>query len=315
MNNKILNNISRTAHRVGFKVKKHSPEILIAAGIVGVITSTVLACKATTKLDDILDESKNKLDKLHEAHENPEEVLPADVEYTEQDYKSDLVKVYFQSGVQIAKLYAPSAALMGLSIFGIIKSHNILSKRNAAIAAAYAAIDKGFKEYRGRVIERLGADMDKELRYNIKTQQFEETTVNEKGKEKTVKNNVDIVDDLGEISEYARFFDSSCRAWEDNSEYNLSFLLGQQKYLNHVLKTRGHVFLNEVYDALGFDRTSAGAVVGWIYNAEAENEDGDEYIDFGIHQTNRPSNRRFVNGYEPVILLDFNVDGIIYDKI
>lgn len=186
----------------------------------------------------------------------------------------------------------------------------ILRKRNIALAAAYTAVDKSFKEYRGRVVERFGKELDKELRYNIKAKEVEETVTDEKGNEKTVKKTVDVVDPNA-ISEYARFFDDGCVGWTKDPELNLIFLRQQEAAATKRLEDCGYLFLNEVYDMLGIPRTRAGQIVGWIY--DKKNPIGDNYVDFGIYDTNKEANRNFVNGYERTILLDFNVEGNILE--
>lgn len=304
--NEILNSATRTMHKVGFKMKKASPEILVAAGIAGVVTSTVMACKATTKAGDVITDHNNEMDKIRQASELE------DVEYTEEDARKDTVIVYTQTVVKFIKLYGPSVLLGAASITCIVGSHNILRKRNVALAAAYTAVDKGFKEYRGRVVERFGEELDKELRYNIKAKEFEETTVDAKGKEKTVKNTVSVADP-NEFSDYARIFDESCSGWSKDPEYNMMFLKQQQNWANDILKSKGHLFLNEVYDMLGFPRSKAGQVVGWIYDEDCPA--GDNFVDFGIYNINYEKARDFVNGYERSIILDFNVDGPILDMI
>lgn len=300
----ITTKVTRGLNKAGFQLKKHSPEILIVAGVAGAVTSAVMACKATTKLNDILEESKEQVDKIHEAMEHPEN-LPE--EYTEEDGKKDLTIVYTQTAVKLLKLYGPSIVLGGLSITAILTSNNIMRKRNIAIAAAYTAVDKSFKDYRGRVVERFGKDLDRELRYNIKKEEVEETIVDEKtGKEKTIKKTIDVAN---EVSEFAKFFDDGCTGWTKDPELNLAFLLKQQAFANDKLKANGYLYLNEVYDMLGIPRTKAGQIVGWIYNEK--NPIGDNYVDFGIFDSNKVKNRDFVNGYERTILLDFNVDGNI----
>lgn len=307
----IMNTVTRSLHRVGFKFKKHSPEILVGAGIVGVVGSTIMACKATTKLDEVLAEPKDKIEKIHELMENPD-MVPEGKEYTEEDAKKDLTIMYTQSAVKVAKLYAPAVILGTISIAAILGGHHILRKRNFALAAAYATIDKGFKEYRGRVIERFGEELDKELKYNIKAKEIEETVVNEDGTETTVKKTVNVAN-LGEYSDYAKFFDDGCTGWSKDPEFNLMFLKDQQRYANDLLKSKGHLFLNEVYDMLGIQRTQAGQIVGWIY--DEKHPVGDNYVDFGIYNVYNEANRNFVNGYERTILLDFNVDGDILNMI
>ena len=302
----IVNSATKTFHRVGFQIKKHSPEILLVTGITGVVTSAVMACKATTKVDAIIEESKKSIDTIHEGMTAGN---ICDVEYTEEDGKKDLAIVYIQTGVQFAKLYGPSV-LLGLTSIGcILASNNIIHKRNVALSAAYTAIDRSFKGYRSRVIERFGESMDRELRYNIKTQEVKETVVDEEtGKKKTVKSTVSVVDP-NTYSDYARFFDEYCAGWTKDAEYNLMFLRQQQNYANELLKSRGHLFLNEVYDMLGIDRTKAGNIVGWVY--DEKHPIGDNFVDFGIYVLDNEKARDFVNGRERSILLDFNVDGDI----
>lgn len=304
----IFNNVTRTVYKIGFQLKKHSPEILAVAGTVGVVASTVMACKATTKLHDILEDSKNQVNQVHEVLENKS--IPAE-KYSEEDGKKDIAVIYTQTTLKVVKLYAPAVILGALSLISILTSNKILRKRNIALAAAYTAVDKGFKEYRANVIERFGKDLDRELRFNVKAKEIEETVVNEKGEEETVKKVVNEAT-VGK-SEYARFYDDGCKGWEKDPEYSLMYLRHVQDYLNDLLRSRGHVFLNEAYDQLGIPRTKAGAVVGWVYNEK--DPVGDNYIDFGIYNPKDEKARDFVNGYERVILLDFNVDGCILDLI
>lgn len=305
----IVNALSNKFARTGLKLKKHSPEILVITGIIGVVSSAVMACKATTKLNGILEETKETIDTIHK-YADDESMADR---YTQEDTKKDLTITYVQTGLKIAKLYAPAIIIGAASITGILASNNILRKRNVALAAAYAAVDKSFKEYRGRVVERFGKEVDHQLRHNIKVEKIEEIITDpETGKEKKVKKTVEVAGVDG-YSDYARFFDDGCKGWVKDSEYNLMFLRAQQQYANDLLVARGHVFLNEVYDMLGIPRTKAGQVVGWVYNKD--NPVGDNYVSFGIYDLHRETNRNFVNGYERTILLDFNVDGNILDLI
>lgn len=305
----ILNNMSRTFGKVGLQLKKHSPEIMVVTGVVGVVASAVMACKATTKVNDILEETKVKVSQVHDvlADESISEE-----KYSEEDGKKDLAIIYVQAGVKFAKLYGPAIALGALSITSILTSHHILRKRNVALAAAYTAIDTSFKGYRKRVVDRFGEELDKELRYNIKAKEIEETTVDENGDEKTVKNTVNVGDPTV-YSDYARCYDNGCTGWTKDAEMNLYFLKRQQDWANERLKAKGYLFLNEVYDMLGIPRTKAGQCVGWVY--DEMNPRGDNYVDFGIYNLHNEKCRDFVNGIERVIWLDFNVDGNILDLI
>ena len=314
--NELLINLNRSFNRAGLKLKKYSPEILVAAGIVGTVAGAVMACKATTKVSEIVEDTKEQLDTIHKVTEAGEmKTNEGVISYTEEDAKKDTTIVYAQTAVKFVKLYGPAVAVGTLSIASILAGHNILRKRSIAIAAAYTAVETSFKEYRNRVIERFGAELDRELKYNIKSKEIEETVIDENGKEKTVKKTIEVVDSdqLSKYSPYAKFFDETSLGWERDADYNLMFLRRQQDYANEKLKSRGHLFLNEVYDMLGIARTKAGNVVGWIY--DEKNPIGDNYVDFGIYDLYDDKKRRFVNGYEKSILLDFNVDGDILDLI
>ena len=306
--NSIMTTLTRSLSRSGLRLKKHSPEILLVAGIVGAVTSAVMACKATLKANDIVEESRTQIDTIHEVSENPEMAE----KYSEEDKKKDLAIVYTQTAVKFIKLYGPSVLLGVASLGCMVGSNRILSKRNVALAAAYATVDKGFKEYRGRVIERFGKELDKELRYNIKAQEFEKVTVDDNGNETVTTETVDVADP-NHYSPYAIIFDDGNTGWDKDPELTKFFLIQQQNYANDLLKSRGHLFLNEVYDMLGAKRTKAGAQVGWVY--DEKNPSGDNFVDFGIFDINNPKARDFVNGYERVIILDFNVDGVILDLI
>lgn len=289
-------------------VKKHSPEILAGVGVVGVVASTVLACKATMKVNDILTDAKEQIDKVNSVKNNP---AYAD-RYSEEDAKKDLSVVYVQKGVELVKVYLPAFTLGAVSIGCLLSSNNILRKRNAALGAAYATLDKSYKAYRNRVVERFGSEVEKEIRYNIRAEEIEHTTIDEEGNEVVVKEEVKTMDP-NLYSDYAKFFDESNVNWNRNPEYNLMFLKSQQQYANDLLKSRGRLFLNEVYDMLGMERTKAGQVVGWVY--DEENPIGDNFVDFGIYDMSKERVRAFVNGYEPNILLDFNVDGNVWDAM
>lgn len=303
--NELTTSATRAFSRVGFELKKHSPEILVVAGVVGTVVSAVMACKATTKVQTVLDKTKSDVDAIHECANNPD---LAD-EYTVEDSKKDLTIVYAKTGVELVKLYAPAVIVGAVSITGILTGHHILHKRNLATAAAFTAADTAFKKYRGRVVERLGEKMDKELLYNIKAKEIEEVVVDEKGNETVVKKTVEVADPASVLGTYTFCFDETASGWQRDAEANKFFLLQQQDYANEKLKARGYMFLNEVLDMLGIQRTRAGQTVGWMLNG-----DGDGYIDFGIFNIYSEANRKFVNGLEKSIWLDFNVDGDILNN-
>lgn len=298
----IPNNVTRTFGKVGFKLKKSSPEILVVAGVAGVITSAIMACKATTKAGAIVEEAKENMSQIHQVAEMGVE------DYSDKDLKKDTTIVYAQTAVKFVKLYGPSVALGVLSITSILASNNILKKRNVALAAAYTAIDKSFKEYRSRVVERFGDDLDRELRFNVKAKEVETTVTDENGNEKTEKTTIEVADPR--YSEFAKCFDEYCLGWTKDPEYNLTWLRAKQAEATNKLQSNGYLILNDVYEMLGFPKTNAGMVVGWIY--DDKNPVGDNYVDFGLYEFTA---KDFVNGRERSVWLDFNVDGNIYGLI
>ena len=314
----IVNSFGNVANKAVCQLQKHSPQILIGVGIVGTVVSAIMACKATTKAGAVLEEAKTNVDAIHECQSNTE--LVESGEYTDEDAKKDMAITYVQTGVKLFKLYAPSVSLGVLSLISILASNNILHKRNVALAAAYTTLDNSFKKYRNNVIERFGEAVDKELKYNLKKKKVDEVVVDpETGKENKVKKEAFVVNP-SDISGYARFFEKYTtdeegnsilnQNWQNDNEMNLMFLKAQEKYANDILRSKKRLFLNDVYKMLGLPTTKAGQVVGWVY--DPENPIGDNYVDFGIYQDNL-SFSDFVNGYDNAILLDFNVDGNIWE--
>lgn len=280
---KINSNLSKKIYRQSLILKKNSPHIAFGFGVVGVLTGTVLACKATVKLNGSYAVFKDELDDVKKYS-------------LDGNRNKDLASVYGRNAAIVVKAYGPSAIVMGLSIAALTGSHIEMTKRNKALTAAYVALQKAYDEYRIRVREKYGNETELDIYHAVKED-------NAKSKE-VVKHKLA---DPNSFSPYARFFDEASTEWTKDPEMNRLFVTCQQQYLNHVLHVRGHVFLNEAYDALGLERSTAGAVVGWVVG-----ENGDNYIDFGIFEA---QNARFINGSERSILLDFNVDGVIYDKI
>jgi hypothetical protein len=262
----IPTSLSRVVANQGLLAKTHSPTVLFGLGIAGGVTSTVLACRATLKLEEVLARAQHDLDIANSMqHED----------YSDSDRKKDVAIIYTRSVVDLGRLYGPAVVVGAASISALWGSHNILTKRNAALMSAYAAVDKAFKEYRARVVEKYGEDVDRTLRYETETI----TVKNEEtGKKETIVRAAP-----GAASMYARFFDEYSSSWSKDPEVNFLFVRCQQNYANDLLKARGHIFLNEVYDMLGLERSQAGSVVGWIMGP-----DGDNMVDFGLFDPGQP---------------------------
>lgn len=307
---KIVDTITQSANKVIFKAQKHSPEILAVVGTVGVAVGFVAACKATMKVNEVLDEPKKTREKIKAASEDKE--LQETGVYTVEDKRKDLTILYTQTGIKLVKLYAPAVIITTFSVGCLLKSNKILNERNAALAAAYTAVDQGFKEYRGRVVERFGDEVDRQLKYNIKAEEVEETVIDEKGKEKVVKKTIDVVES-DTHDQYSRIFCELNPYYEEDAELNMMFLKSRQLYANQQLIAKGRLFLNDVYEMLGFDRTREGQIIGWVY--DPENPNCNNCVDFGIFNVHSRSSKNFVNGYSNGVILDFNVDGNVWESM
>ena len=281
--------VTRLAGRAGLMLSKHAPTILTAAGTAGFIGTTILASKATLKVEETVAEEAALLAKVHEAHEAGK--------LDDKDATHDKVVLYTRMTTKLAKLYAPALILGAASIVSLATGHGIMLKRNASLAAAYAAVDQAFKTYKKKVESKFGKEAV--LDALVSTAE-EDLTKNEPTLEA-----IAAVDD---VSPYGVIFDSSNHNWSADEDLSMLHLKCQQQYANDILQTRGHIFLNEVYKMLGFPHTPAGAVTGWVKG------NGDDFVDFNIFEgtfEGEDEKGRTVTKWA----LDFNVDGVMYDKI
>lgn len=288
---KIPQYVTRAYGSSKLTLSKNGPTIMTVAGVAGFALTTALTVRSTIKMQEseTLPELKKKIKEAKN-----DELLFADskekVRYLSNQYKA--------FSLELTKIYWPVVASGSASIVCVLTAHNIMLKRQAALVAAYVALDGSYKAYRQRVAEKIGVDEERELFTRVPP---------------CVKDG-DEEGDACEIlaanellpSPYARFFDECSRNWRKTPEYNLLFLRSQQQWANDRLHAFGHIFLNEVYDALGLERSQAGQAVGWKLDGN-----GDGYVDFGLYVIGDENNRAFTNLLEPTVLLDFNVDGPI----
>jgi hypothetical protein len=277
---------------------KNGPAILTGAGVIGLVGTAVLAGRAAIKAKPVIDDATHGLKAI--------ESVEIDAGYPQKQKGKDYALAIVDLVKDAGKIYAPAIIVGAVSISCIVSAHGMLRKQNAGLVAAYGALDLGFKAYRKRVIEEFGEDKDRDIYRGIIGRE-----------EETLENGqVCVIEDLGTnipaASLYGRFFDECSTRWNKTPEYNLTFLISQQNYANDMLISRGHLFLNEVYDMLGFSRTQAGQVVGWKYYRNGFHpRGGDNYVSFGFHNIADEISRAFINGHERVVFLDFNVDGVI----
>lgn len=289
---------SRLVGRAALVAQRFAPEILVGVGLVGGVTAAVWGAKATLELKDAIAPSKE----LIRGHKELREATNEE-QYTPMKYQQDMAISYYRGVQAVVKLYGPPIALGAASIACILSAYGIMRTRNAALIAAYNAVETAFRRYRDRVVEDLGEETDHRYLHGLREKEIEE--VNEKGK--VVKHKELVADDVPDDL-YVYTFDQQNPQWRGEGDvYNYYFLKSQQNYHNQILHARGHVFLNEVLSALGFKHSKAGSIVGWIANG-----DGDNYIDFGIFDA-LSAPKDFIDSQ--AIRLEFNVDGVIFDKI
>lgn len=320
--NELMTNVSEKLTKKGsmalLKLSKHSPTILAVVGAGGFVATVVLACTKTYKhAPTIMDEHKEMMDTIQQAQD-------ANVpEYSEQDAQKDKVLTYIQTAKSFGRVYWPVAALGTASLGCLLGSQHILTKRNAALAAAYKLAQDAFSGYRKRVVDELGEDQDFHFANDTVYEKMKTQTVDENGKAHTKSVKVQALRDGFAPSMYARLYGEQeydiesgtyegSSQWVPQFEYNLSNLVIKNNWANEHLKARGYLFLNDVYDELGFPRTKAGQIVGWVWDG-----DGDNYVSFGPEFEALIDKRQSHIPYKQsnVILLDFNVDGEILDLI
>lgn len=291
----IPNKVTRTVARTAFKTSKHSPAILFAAGVVGFGATVVLAAKATLRVEDeVIIPAQKRLTWI-------EEHVPE----TESHHLQAKVHCFSEAAWSATKLYMPTAVAAVLTLGCFTQSHKILSRRNAVLSIAYAGMEKAYREYRARVQEEVGVEKEREIYHSATELTLVEDT--KSGPKKVaVRRHGD-----ASLSPYAVLFDSTNENWQEAEEFRFLNLKSSQKWCNRILQRDGHIFLNTVYEELGFPHTSHGALVGWLLDGE-----GDGYVDFGFEDPERKDRfLDFVIGKEGAVWLDFNVDGEIWEEI
>lgn len=327
---KTIKNVGKYA---GIKMWQHSPTILAVVGTSGIIAAGVMACKATLKLEKTVAEKSADIDGVRESLDVAKKTVElggddADnaQEYIDKIYRRDLFKSYLNMGAAIGKLYGPSILVCAASVGCIFGSKKIMDNRYSACLAACTTTERLFADYRKRVVDDLGEDADRKYRFGMETKEIQVPELDKKGnpkkdKEGNIKTKTEKVNTIPASfpdSEFARVFEEATSwEWDRNVDVNAISLLQKQRYANDLLKSRGWLFLNEVYTMLGFPITPYGQDVGWIYTKD--NECGDNVVDFGLYKAFKPGSnqtRLEAMSYENnAIVLDFNVDGYIKNRI
>jgi hypothetical protein len=262
--------------------RRNGPVILTGCGVAGFLVTNILVARAALKAQEPVKDLRLKFQRVPD-------MTPAERKAIREDIGRDVVAV--------AKIYAPAVAMGSVSVFCLIASHGMMRSRQAALLAAYSAMQQGYEAYRERVRRELGEDKEREI--------YRDVRVTGDPDDPALPCEIDYDDRMP--SPYARFFDQLSPNFEKTPEYNLLFVHQQQQWANDRLNAYGHIFLNEVYDALGIPRSQAGQIVGW----QLGHKNSDGFITFGVYDIFDDNARAFVNGVEGTILLDFNVDGPI----
>lgn len=289
--------ITQAYGRTTLYAKKNSPHILFGVGVASMVTSTVLACRATLKLEKELDNMRMDFESVRQ---NKEAIEATGGAYSRHDYFKDLTGQYAKTSLKVAKLYAPSIVVGGIGIACLTSSHIQMVHRNAALSGSLAMVTQAFSDYRDRVREFVGEEKELDL-YRC----MEDNEIEIDGKKVLAK--VKNPDAPPGHSPFAVKFDERSTRWRPNLEVNRGIIQIVENTANQKLTAYGHVFLNEVYEDLGLPKTQAGQVFGWV--RFGKNGESKEPIDFGAYDAiNHPESRQ---PYDKAIWLDFNVDGDI----
>ena len=306
MKNQVLVKAGRKAHSIMNSAKKNSPTILMVAGGITCVGGFVYAVVAGMKTEEKLQPTKEKIVTIHEDIENPEKP-----EYTEEVGKKDLAKAYGEGALEMIKLYGPAVLLEGTGIVCMLSANNILKRRNALLAAAYTSLSSTFTAYRERVAKKYGIEAERDIRFGVENGTVTEKGVDKKGKEVDVEKTVKVVN-LDKFSEYAIEFSRHTSVdWKPQKEYRDMFIDNTQNYANDLLISKGRLFLNEVYEALGAKIQKPGQIVGWQY--DKSNPSIDNKIVFEVYEDYHI--KREDGTIEKVTIIDFNVDGPIIDTL
>ncbi|MCD7764371.1 MAG: DUF6353 family protein [Lachnospiraceae bacterium] len=326
----LTTSISRSTGMLGLKVQAHSPELLIAGGVVTLIGGVVVACMASRKVDDVIDEHCEAVGDIHdrEADETEEiensESTAEEAETRKKELKKsvqkDLTATYFRTGLKFVKLYAPAVCLIGLSLTCFLSSNNILQKRNVALSSAFTALSQEFSDYRGRVAARFGETAEKEIHYNLESETVDVKTKDKNGKTVTEKQTTYSALSNAPGSMYARYFNKETSIYyKRNHIYNEDFLRLTYENLNNMLIARGYLFLNEVYSELGMPIVDYGQMAGWIYDPNGRvrpSHSDTDVLDLRIQEVIEPFNPLDPDAKrEKIWMIDPNVEGNILGYI
>lgn len=310
----IFNKLAAKAAPFVFQAKKHAPIALITFGIGATTVGAYKLAKAVDKTEVIFDNHRairRDMDGRYDTND----------EYNDLEYRSDRVSTLVHTGSSLAKTLAPSVGILSLGVVSTLAGYKVIRGRLVATTATLATVSTRFADYRSRVVEDVGIDKDMEYLTNTRIEKVKEKYVDEEGKTRTKTVEV-LKEGTGEYSPYSYIWsEDTSLQYQNNSNqfYNITFLKRAQDWANDHLRLRGHLFLNEVLDYLGLDRTFEGVTAGWLWDPSLST--GDQFVDFGIFDLSTgelmPKTKQmalFMNGQAEAVWLDFNVEGSIHER-
>lgn len=289
---------------------KHAPKIMVGTGVALMGASVVVACKESTKAEELHEEFERRMSIVEKEKDR---AAKKEIIYTAKNEREDITLICAQTAAKYIRNYWKTIALFGAGALLVFGGHHILTRRNLALAAAYKGLNESFKAYRGRIVDEFGKDVDYNALHGFKMQDI--VTTDDSGND--VTESVKVLDPEASSIYSILWDDMYSTEWTPNPNTNMLLLEGKERCWTDVLHTRGYVHLDEVYRDLGVwgrigeDKQKAATAVGWVLGC------GDDYVSFGLRKDAviNPAKAEFINGLEPSILLDFNVDGIIHDLL
>lgn len=270
---------SQFGAKAKFGLKKHSPELCLIGGIIGFGVTIVLACKATTRVEEVLDqyeEAKAKIEKAKAAAvdpELPEEERPVFTEEDEKKAKFDATKTMW---LGMAKKYAPVALSAAISVGLFLTSYKIINGRLVGLMGAYTALDNGFKKYRKNVVDAVGEEKEREIRTGVKKQMGFVKEKDETGKDVVTEKSVYTKEEKDAMLNWNSVLfsrETSTEYVKGDQTYNRHKIHMAEKTLNEDLFRNGFIFEKDLLERLGLPVTNESCIRGWIIDPANPPED------------------------------------------
>ena len=324
MFDKLISKAKVLSKAASLKLEKHAPEFLVGTALIAGACAIYSACKAThDDLDDILTQAEKELQVI--VTQENDGILPPKEAFKQR------AEVKLETAGKLARAYAPAAILAAISAGSTIGANRILSKRNVALLASYAALDKYTRDYQKRVMNTVGEEVERKIRYDIRDDMREVEMVDpDTGNTETVREKTGVE----KAHVYDRFdfmFDERSPRYQNNPDYDETFVYLVQEQANKILECRrsdtkaGYYFLDELLDDFGLDPDDVGIsfeeahIVGWYLPPKNELgvAPGDiHHIDLGIGKYVDLTKKNMTEEEDiDGILIIPNVDGVVYHLI